>query len=550
MSFGERQSQTRGALAGCDLEESVPVEYRIVNEMSKEAIDKASLIRKKTAANDNDRKGTNDWDNDNHGNGTSDWGNGNTNSHSSNWTSPSLVFIAMARIRARAAARKGRPSLASKYQGNQPQSIQLENHPRPSSEIIETLSLQDPPTSVEDSLEPSPDPDQKQQTDRIAFWVKEGRWPEVPYWSRTTLEMDPTHARLLARKKSRSNQSPQSTSATFMTTTDLKSRGVKNTQYRGLHYELVLEANNCVMAESNLGITGTSKDLCRTLLEEKPEVPKDTLFSDEVFKLTCEKIRNKNEARIVQDITRLIVPSAETLATFGAKHLEILTESVNEGWKNSIPLTGSRPQPDYSVGFRRNAFTNDQLSKLLPYIGDIIGGDQSLFMATYYMYFPFLTCEVKRHGLVATADRQNAHSMTLAVRAIVELFRAVKREDEVHRQILAFSISHDDRHVNIYGHYPVINGEATMYYRHTIRGFGFIQMDGREKWTAYRFTKNVYDKWMPAHFNNICSAIDQLPSDPDSDAPARSGAAGLPQNLGNPMELDAGSASVPVERDS
>ncbi|EFY89431.1 hypothetical protein MAC_04450 [Metarhizium acridum CQMa 102] len=35
--------------------------------------------------------------------------------------------------------------------------------------------------------------------------------------------------------------------------------------------------------------------------------------------------------------------------------------------------------------------------------------------------------------------------MTLVVRAITELFRAVKREGEVHRQILAFSISHDHR---------------------------------------------------------------------------------------------------------
>ncbi|KAJ4406945.1 hypothetical protein N0V85_004437 [Neurospora sp. IMI 360204] len=38
------------------------------------------------------------------------------------------------------------------------------------------------------------------------------------------------------------------------------------------------------------------------------------------------------------------------------------------------------------------------------------------------------------------ADRQNAHRMTLAVRAIVELFRIVKREDEVSRQILALQV--------------------------------------------------------------------------------------------------------------
>lgn len=63
-------------------------------------------------------------------------------------------------------------------------------------------------------------------------------------------------------------------------------------------------------------------------------------------------------------------------------------------------------------------------------------------MATYYMYFPFLTCEVK-YGAAALdiADRQNAHSMTLAVRGIVELFRLIKREKELYREILAFSIS-------------------------------------------------------------------------------------------------------------
>jgi len=49
-------------------------------------------------------------------------------------------------------------------------------------------------------------------------------------------------------------------------------------------------------------------------------------------------------------------------------------------------------------------------------------------MATYYMYFPFLTCEVKcGASALDIADRQNAHSMALAVRGVVELFRLRKR---------------------------------------------------------------------------------------------------------------------------
>jgi len=70
--------------------------------------------------------------------------------------------------------------------------------------------------------------------------------------------------------------------------------------------------------------------------------------------------------------------------------------------------------------------------------------DTSFFMATYLMYFPFLTCELKcSAAALDIADRQNAYSMTMAVRGIIELFRLVKRENELYQEILAFSPSHD-----------------------------------------------------------------------------------------------------------
>lgn len=135
-------------------------------------------------------------------------------------------------------------------------------------------------------------------------------------------------------------------------------------------------------------------------------------------------------------------------------------------------------------------------------------------MATYYMYFPCFTCEVKRSAVsLDIADRQNAHSMTLAVRAIVELFRLVKREKEIDREILGFSISHDHCAVRIYGHYPVIDGKDNSYYRQLIHMFDFTVLDGKEKWTAYKFTKNLYDNWMPMHFKRICSAVNDIPLD-------------------------------------
>lgn len=254
------------------------------------------------------------------------------------------------------------------------------------------------------------------------------------------------------------------------------------------------------------------------LLYSEQTVPRDSLFRDDLFDKICENIRNRNEAMVIRDISSLIVPSAQTLATYGATHLNHLYECVNEGWNSAVPSHGTRPQPDYSVGFGRSAFMEEQLKKLEPFVGEIGFKAFTYFMATTRMHFPFLTCEVKcGAAALDVADRQNAHSMTIAVKGVVELYRAVKREKELHREILAFSISHDHRLVRIYGHYAIIEEEKTTFYRHLVHEFSFIALDGKEKWTAYKFTKNVYDIWMPIQYKRICSAIDELPSDIDFD---------------------------------
>lgn len=402
------------------------------------------------------------------------------------------------------------------------------------------------PEPIQKRHRPATDPvirETSSRLDPIRFWAIEGRWPQE--YSEHNME------HILARKRSLSSLTrKRSNSATSTTPSDQKPREEKSAPYRDPRYELLLQTKGTYLKTSTQGITDTSKDLVRNLLDGTQPIPGETIFDDAIFEDACSNLRNKNEARVIQDISRLIVPSAETLA-LRAEHLKTLVESVNEGWNNSIPLTGTRPQPDYSVGFNREAFTDSQLAKLSPFIGDFIAGDQSFFMATYYMYFPFLTCEVKcGAAALDVADRQNAHSMTLAVRAVIELFRAVKREDEVHRQILAFSISHDHQYVRIYGHYAIVDGKDAKYYRHPIRNFAFTELDGKEKWTAYRFTKNIYDMWMPTHFKKLCSAIDQLPSELNFDIPSLP-ETGLSQDLESLMQSNIGSAtSLPVDQDS
>ncbi|KAF2207942.1 hypothetical protein CERZMDRAFT_118922 [Cercospora zeae-maydis SCOH1-5] len=346
---------------------------------------------------------------------------------------------------------------------------------------------------------------------RIAYWAANKRWPRQYFEEGKVME------NILARKRSSSARSRKNSDADSAapSSTDQgepKSREQKSAEYKQPQYETVLATKGFLMKPSPRGVTITSKDWCKVLVEQENNYPEDTLFRDDLFSSTCETIRNRNETRVIRDIALLIVPSAEVFAIRGATHLECLIESVNEGWNNSIPITKTRPQPDYAVGFRREAFKQEQLDRMHPIIGDF--NDQSYFMATWYMYFPFLTCEVKcGAATLDVADRQNAHNAAIAVRAVVELFRAVKREKELHREILAFSISHDYRSVRIYGYYAEIADSGTKYYRHPIHTFDFTALDGREKWTAYNFTRNVYDNWMPTHFKRICSAIAQIPAD-------------------------------------
>lgn len=430
---------------------------------------------------------------------------------------------------------------------------------RPPSKRFRTTS---PNRTAEGGLEEEAESDSKKNADPLETWIQSKRWPseyfeqdsqaeedffEHDSWLEEQMEQSSIpvvqyvevngikYPRPIKKFPTSLRRKQSDTSLTG--SSNQKKREGKIAPYRDNRYTMLLAAKGSYMRElDDYEIPKNIKDLCQTLLERNQTVPQDSLFRDDLFKRTCREIEDRNEAMIIQDIARLIVPSVKTLAIHGAKHLDHLIENVDEGWTEGIPVEGPRPQPDYSVGFRRSAFTDEQLNRLDPLIGSVY--DTSFFVATYRMYLPFLTCEVKcGAAALDIADRQNAHSMTLAVRGVVELFRLVKREKELHREILAFSISHDHATVRIYGHYPVIDGNKTTFYRHPIHKFDFTALDGKEKWTAYKFTKNVYDVWMPTHLKRICSAIEQLPPDMGFDVSQGSElqfteASGLSQELG------------------
>lgn len=373
---------------------------------------------------------------------------------------------------------------------------------------------------------------------RIDYWRENGTWP--------TEEREKTMDRFrdivqhaLARKRSsaslrrkRSDASISIETVPTRTPSDQQPREQKSAPYKHPRYEGQLRERGSLMGKYEQGITVESEELCKMLLKQPQSPPKETIFSDDLFERTCDMIKGRNETRVIRDIAQLIVPPAEMLALWGAKHLEPLRETTNAGWNNAIPFCGPRPQPDYGLGFKREAFNREQLQKLQPFIGNELE-DCSYIAATYDMYLPFLTCEVKcGASALDIADRQNVHSQTVALRGLVELFRLVGREHELHRQINGFSISHSDEYVRIWGHYITIDGRDFAFYRHPITKFDIsTTAEGDQRWKAYAFIRNVYDLWIPQQFKRICSAIDLLPADLDFEVPEMSASQPPPSEL-------------------
>lgn len=61
------------------------------------------------------------------------------------------------------------------------------------------------------------------------------------------------------------------------------------------------------------------------MLHAEQPTPQDTIFRDDLCETACDNIRNKTEARVIQDNVRLIVPSPETLTIFGATHATLVS---------------------------------------------------------------------------------------------------------------------------------------------------------------------------------------------------------------------------------
>lgn len=382
---------------------------------------------------------------------------------------------------------------------------------------------------------------------RVRYWSEHRTWPpEIEERAMQSFRDNYVSGALATRRSPPIGRKRSSGSlmADTVTSGDQKTLSEKN-PYRDGQVKIELKEFGSFMNDHEEGITTESRTLCQKLLNTPQKLPENTLFSDELFPQVCEMVKGKKEATVVRYILPQLVPSPKIRALRGASHLKILNETINESWINAKRCCNRRPHPDYSIGIDREVFSPEQIQKLQPFIGTQLD-EESQFTATYDTCFPFLTTEVKCGATALdVADLQNAVSQTIVLRGLVTLFRLVRREQELHRKVLGFSISHDNEAVRIYGHYPFIDGKSTTYHRCRISIFDILPtIEGDKRWKTRIFVQNVQDLWAGEHFEAICSAVDMLQLEAESSqrsalspqpehSTQSSGRSGLSQQLEN-----------------
>ncbi|EXJ82292.1 hypothetical protein A1O3_06105 [Capronia epimyces CBS 606.96] len=287
---------------------------------------------------------------------------------------------------------------------------------------------------------------------------------------------NPSDMGLLPPKRSRSSDSPsRMLSQSNEVTESPVSREKKYAAYRDDNYSVVLEMKGSFMRPSDAGLVDEDKALCEDLLHiSQPSLSIHYLMKNSI------DFRPFSAADLKPESTSIYTPGCHSVL-----------------WTTAA--TGSH------LGFKWSNFTETQRKKL-----SIDPSEKSYYTAREDIYFPFMTSEVQCGGCLYLADLPNTHSMTIALRGIVDLYRKANCASDVHRRALGFSISHDEYCIRIYVQYPEIDGEKTTFWRETIQQHPLNYGKGQANWTCGQFTLNVCQIFAPALLARLKGVIDRM----------------------------------------
>lgn len=206
------------------------------------------------------------------------------------------------------------------------------------------------------------------------------------------------------------------------------------------------------------------------------------------------------------------MPSAENQFIRGTQSLRDVIDGYNDPWLKTEPIYGRKPQPDHARVLKWSVFTESQRRKL-----GIRPDEKSPYTAREDMYFPYLTAEVKYgNQALEIADRQNMHSMCIALRAVVSLCQAAGCAEEVQGGFSDFR-SLMSSTAFVYTVTILISKETKCF---STGGLlrnptsGLQRTDGR----AIRFVENVDREFLRIHTDRLTRSLGRVP-DPEDDIP-------------------------------
>ncbi|KAK7523344.1 hypothetical protein IWZ03DRAFT_410223 [Phyllosticta citriasiana] len=413
-------------------------------------------------------------------------------------------------------------------EGSQPQAPEsaLGEAPKPS--ILAHIN-EDPQMSLATASEQNDDdalPENPTYVDCVRYWSKNHSWPSKYFESGQISSEDILRSLVRSDSDRKVRKHPRITGEWSLV---LPERDIPELSYHP-EYSMPLRSTGSSDARRHLvnsvtghqflarhsiqakeGLTSSAAELCQKLRDTEQPVP--CSISDQQFERIGVRNRDPSKTKVALNIGPKVAPRVETLFIDGDDSQEYLTESLDETWALCASIHKSYPpKPYYAAGFHYDyAFTKDQrdvLRALEPDAHGYVDECGYLFRVTFEMYFPFFVVEPSTSSCSRICRQFNVANALIAVRGVVELFRAAQRMREIHREILAFSAFYDPDLIFVYAHFAdTLDGQPLRFYRHKL--FETTYSDGG--WAAsYKFILNIYKVFAPMHHKRICSAIDAL----------------------------------------
>ena len=334
----------------------------------------------------------------------------------------------------------------------------------------------------------------------IENWVKTGQWPTNFIEKGFDMKHPLSSAESSSKKKTRTLSYSQRVR-----------EGKLPMQYTGNYEKWLLAAGlDMDRIRGKDHISEESRKLCEELKTISRTTIKPIIYPSETIYRVVNQCKDRNEAIVLRDITPMIVPPITSLYFGGNDNLEHVIDEVNANWDIRCVLAGPRPRPDLAVGLSSTAFTFDEINKLNCY-----AAIDNWARFTDNMYFPFLMCEVKcAEGGLDAADRQNMHSSSIALKALIKIeqeadrYRDEQKASDLYGRTLVFSISHNSDDARLYGHYALVQNGQWFYYRYSV---GKFDLTDSGLLALYNFVQNLFKSYPSKLMQRLKDALAVLP---------------------------------------